>query len=186
MSKEHVIENLQGLNAPASASAVAASVVAPDVLRTPEAQAATNAIIAEAVKSVFAQLGPLLESMSLTPAKIAEAEKMRRAKPPEEIARELRERQMMQLDLQEAEARKKENQSACSHRYPTGQSAFHVIHNFPDRQPRFSCPLCGIWVAPRQWMIGPPTQEEPRGHAFIAEAHPLYQEAFKAMASKGV
>jgi hypothetical protein len=183
MSKESVTENLKALNSPAPAVVVGGT---GDGLRTPEAQAATNAIVAEAVKSVFAQLGPLLESMALTPSKIAEAEKMRRAKSPEEIARDLRERQLMQADLAEAEATKKASQNACPHAYPTGQQSYHVVRNFPDRQPRFSCPLCSIWITPREWRIGAPDADNPRGRAFIAEEHPLYKEASRILASKGI
>lgn len=182
MSKEIVAENLKGLNSPAPVSVAVPATV--DALRTPEAQASVNAVVAEAVKSIFAQLGPMLESMALTPGKIAEAEKLRRARAPEEIARELRERQLMQQDLADAEAQKREQQNACPHCYPTGQAAWHIVRNFPDRQPRFSCPLCSLWVTPRQWMIGAPDAENPRGRAYIAEEHPLYREASRVLASR--
>jgi hypothetical protein len=188
MSKESVAENLKGLNSPAPAAfgGSGESIHTPEALRTPEAQAVINATVAEAVKSVFASLAPMLQSMALTPEKIAEAEKMRRAPDPATVARELRERKMMQADLAEAEAQKKEQQNQCPHHYPTGQAAWHTVRNFPDRQPRFSCPLCGLWCAPREWRIGPPDQDNPRGRAYIAEAHPLYQDASRVLAAKGM
>lgn len=191
MSKESVAENIKALNSPAPAAAAAfggsgESSQLPEALRTPEGQAVINATVAEAVKSIFASLAPMLQSMALTPEKIAEAEKMRRAPDPATVARELRERKMMQQDLAEAEQLKKDQQNACPHAYPTGQQTWHVVRNFPDRQPRFSCPLCNIWVTPREWRIGAPTPEEPRGHAFIAEEHPLYREASRVLASKGM
>ncbi len=183
MSKETVAENLKSLNSPAPAAV--GTVAGTDALRTPEAQAQANALVTEAVKAVFAQLAPMLQSMALTPEKIAEAEKMRRAPDPATVARELRERKMMQQDLAEAEALKRETQSNCPHAYPSGQSAFHVIHNYPDRQPRFSCPICSVFVTPKEWRIAAPDADNPRGRAFIAEAHPLYAEAFKSVAAKG-
>jgi hypothetical protein len=188
MSKqESVAENLKHFNSPVPAAAAASGVSGelPESLRTPEGQAVINATVAEAVKSIFASLAPMLQSMALTPEKIAEAEKMRRAKPPEEIARELRERRLMQQDLAEAEEQKKALQSSCPHSYPTGQLAWHVVRNFPDRQPRFSCPLCSLWCTPREWRIGTPDAENPRGRAFIAEEHPLYRDASRILASKG-
>ena len=189
MSGKHespVADQLKELNTAAPATASSGSSQMPEALRTPEGQAVINATVAEAVKSIFASLAPMLASMALTPEKIAEAEKMRRAPDPATVARELRERKMMQADLAAAEAQKKEQQNSGPHAYPNGAAAWHVVRNFPDRQPRFSCPLCSIWVTPREWRIGAPTADEPRGHAFIAEEHPLFREASKVLASKGV
>jgi len=189
MSKESVAENLKALNSPAPAAAFGGSGEPgqlPDAMRTPEAQATINATIAEAVRSVFASLAPMFASMALTPEKIAEAEKIRRAPDPATVARELRERKLMQQDLAEAEQQKREQQNACPHQYPTGQLTWHVIRNFPDRQARFSCPLCALWVTPREWRIAAPDAENPRGRAFIAEEHPLYREASRVLASKGI
>jgi len=180
MSKqENVGEQLKNLDAPA------VPVKTPEALLTPESQAATNAMISAAIRGVFEQLGPMLEKMALTPEKLAESERLRRAPDPAVIARELRERKLMAADLEDAERQKAANQSACPHAYPTGQAAWHVVRNYPDRNPRYTCPLCSCWVTPREWRIGAPDAENPRGRAYIAPEHPLYREASKILASKG-
>ena len=173
-----VADQLKSLESPAPAqSAPEPSPKVPTSLLNPEAQAYTNAVVSEAIKGVFAQLGPLLQSIALTPEKMAEAEKLRRAPDPAAVARELRERKMTQVEFEENERRKKENQAACPHKYPTGQLSINVVRNFPDRQPRFTCASCAIWITPREWRIGAPDAENPRGVPFIAPEHPQYKMA---------
>jgi hypothetical protein len=182
-----VNEQLTGLEAPApvQAASVPEAPKVPTSMLNPEAQAYTNALVSEAIKGVFAQLGPMLQSIALTPEKLAEAERLRRAPDPAAVARELRERKMTQQDLEENERQKQANQSACPHVYPTGQATWHVVRNYPDRQPRFSCPLCSIWVTPREWRIGAPDQNNPRGVPYIVPEHPLYRKASEILATKG-
>ena len=91
----------------------------------------------------------------------------------------------MRIEQEEARANLIKTQEACPHVYPSGQATWHVIRNYPDRQPRFLCPLCQLYVEPCRWVIGAPTPEEPRGHAYIAPEHPLFRGALKALMAKG-
>lgn len=155
---------------------------------TPDSQAYTNHLISEAVKSVFAQLGPVLERIAITPEKIAEAEKIRRAPTDAQIAALAREQRERKLTQQEAEENRKNllrNQANCPHKYPTGQWSIGVIRNYPDRRERFVCMLCQCLFQPSRWEIGPPDAENPRGKAYIAEAHPQYNLVREVLASKG-
>jgi len=63
--------------------------------------------------------------------------------------------------------------------------SINVVRNYPDRQPRFTCALCSVWINPREWQIGPPDAENPRGKPFIAEAHPQFKMASEVLATKG-
>ena len=188
MSNKPELEDLKGLAEAAKVASadVTPAVRVPEAMLTPESQAATNALITSAVRAVFESLAPMLASMALTPEKMAEAEKLRRAPDPVAVARSIREKQLMMADLRAAEEQKIASQSACSHQHANGSWAWHTTHNFVDRQPRFSCPHCALWCHPREWRIGAPTETEPRGHAYIQPEHPLYAQAFKAMANKGV
>jgi len=157
----------------------------PDAMLTPENQAYTNNLISEAVKGVFAQLGPLLESIALTPEKLAQAEALRRAPDPALVARELRERKLMQQDQEENRANLLRTQAACIHKYPTGQWAVNPIHNYPDRQERFICSLCQSFFEPRRWTIQAPDAENPRGKAVIVDAHPQYHLVREVLSTRG-
>jgi hypothetical protein len=157
----------------------------PKELLTPAAQAYTNNLINEAIKGVFAQLGPVLESIALTPEKLAQAEALRRAPDPALVARELRERKLMQQDQEENRANLLRNQANCPHKYPTGQWAVSVVRNYPDRQERFCCMLCQSFFEPRHWAINAPDTENPRGRAVIVDAHPQYAAVREVLASKG-
>jgi hypothetical protein len=184
--------DLSGLAQSASAAPVTAEsdtqrkkIPTPAVLLTPEAQAYTNQLISEAVKGVFAQLGPILQSIALTPEKLAEAEALRRAPDPALVARELRERKLMQQEQEENRANLLRNQAACPHKYPTGQWAVNPVRNYPDRQERFICCLCQSFFQPKRWEIGAPDAENPRGRAYIADEHPQYRMVREVLAQKG-
>jgi hypothetical protein len=180
------LSGLIAAGAPANEpEASAEKIPTPAVLLTPEAQAYTNNLISEAVKGVFAQLGPLLESIALTPQKLAEAEKLRRAPDPAKIARELRERKLMQQDQEETRANLLRNQAHCIHKYPTGQWAVNPVRNYPDRQERFICSLCQSFFQPKRWEIAAPDADNPRGRAFIAEAHKDYDRVREVLMTKG-
>ncbi len=73
----------------------------PAELMTPEAQAYTNQLVTNAVKEIFAQMAPLLQSIALTPEKLAEAEKLRRAPTEDELAKKLREAREKKLMIAE-------------------------------------------------------------------------------------
>jgi hypothetical protein len=184
--------DLSNLAQPASAKqsttepeAVPKKIPTPAALMTPESQAFTNNLINEAIKGVFAQLGPLLESVALTPEKLAQAEALRRAPDPALVARELRERKLMQQEQEENHQNLLRNQASCPHRYPTGQWAVNPVRNYPDRRERFICSLCQSFFQPKRWEIGPPDAENPRGRAFIADEHPQYKLVREVLAQKG-
>jgi hypothetical protein len=157
----------------------------PKELLTPAAQAYTNSLINEAIKGVFAQLGPLLESIALTPEKLAQAEALRRAPDPAAVARELRERKLMQEEQEENRANLLRNQENCPHKYPTGQWAVSPVRNYPDRQERFICSLCQSFFEPKRWVILAPDAENPRGKPAIAPEHPQYRMVREVLAQKG-
>jgi hypothetical protein len=180
--------DLKGLAQPASPEPEVVSskkITTPDALLTPEAQAYTNTLVNAAIKGIFAQLGPVLESIALTPEKLAQAEELRRKPDAAVIARELRERKLMHVEQEENRARLLQTQAACPHRYPTGQLAIGIIRNYPDRQARGTCMLCQTFFTPKEWRIGAPDAENPRGKAFIADAHPQYDLVRQVLAAKG-
>jgi hypothetical protein len=187
--KEKEIETsapaIAGPGEPGLGSEVGAKVPTPPALLNPEMQAYMSASISEAVKGVFASMAPLLASIALTPEKLAEAEALRRAPDPAKIRRELRERQLMQTEQEENRQNLLRNQSACPHKYPTGQWAVCPVRNYPDRRERFICNLCQSFFQPKRWEIAAPDADNPRGRAYIAEAHPDYERVREVLASKG-
>jgi hypothetical protein len=159
----------------------------PNAALTPEMLAYINETTAATIKQVLAGMMPMISQLAMTPEKIALAEEIRRKPTAEQEAvknREKRERKLMQQEAAENEANKKALQSACSHRYVTGQVSCSICRNFPDRQPRFLCHLCATWFTPREWRIGAPDAENPRGKAFVAEAHRQYAEIAGLLQSK--
>jgi hypothetical protein len=143
---------------------------------TPEQLGAMNVAIAaavrEAVSGVFAQLGPVLKDMAITPEKLREANKP--YQDPAKIARELREG--LRTKAEEAEMRRleRERKDNCMHIDANGRSTIQLVHNYPDRQTRGICAHCQDYIHPKEWRIGPPTPEEPRGHAYMVEPHKNY------------
>jgi len=151
----------------------------PEALGAQTAMAAADvkglvaAAVKEAVAGVFSQLGPLLESMAITPEKLREANKP--YKDPAVIARELREMLIWKEDEAEARRQTEERQNACPHIDNNGRSSVQLVHNFPDRQPRGICAKCHAYIHPREWRIGAPDAKHPRGVPFLVEPHRHYQ-----------
>lgn len=157
----------------------------PPAMLTPEMQAYTSQMISEAVRGVFESMGPLLQSIALTPQKLKEAEDLRRAPDAAKVARELRERKLMHEEEKENRANLARFQAACPHKYPSGGSAINLIHNYPDRQARGICVLCALFLQPRRWEILAPDADNPRGRAVIVDAHPQYDLVRQVQAVKG-
>lgn len=130
------------------------------------------AAVKEAVAGVFEQLGPLLQSMAVTPEKLREANKP--YKDPAVIARELREMLIWKEDEAEARRQTEERQNACPHIDDNGRSSIQLVHNFPDRQPRGVCARCHAYIHPREWRIGAPDDKHPRGVPYLVEPHKNY------------
>lgn len=149
----------------------------PDVLKTPEAQASVNAVIAatvkESVQAIFASLGPVLKDMAVTPEKLREG--LKPWQDPAKIARELRESLKSRADEEEIRKQDAARKANCPHLDQNGRSSLRLVHNQLDHQPRGLCVLCGDWVHPREWRIGPPTEKEPKGHAYLVPAHKDYK-----------
>jgi len=139
---------------------------------TSDVQLLVAAAVKEAVSGVFLQLGPLLESISMTPEKIREANKP--YKDPAVIARELREMMIWKEDEAEQRRLTRARQDACLHQDANGRSSISLIHNFPDRQPRGVCMKCHDYIHPREWRIGAPDAKHPRGVPFLVEPHKNY------------
>ena len=161
----------------------------PYELMSPEAQAYTSQLVTNAVKEIFASMGPLLQSIALTPEKLAAAEALRRAPTEDEKAkklREKREKKLMMDEQAENRANLARHQAACTHRDENERWAVQAVHNFPDRQPRFLCPKCQSFFEPRRWCIAAPDAENPRGRAYIADEHKQYKEVMQGLASKGI
>lgn len=130
------------------------------------------ALVQNAIAAVFKELGPVLQSIALTPEKLREANKP--YEDPADIARELRLRKQQDAQQEEGRKRKALKQSRCTHAYKTGLGAINLTHNFPDNMPRGTCMLCELFIEPAHWQIGPPTSEYPDGKAYIVPEHPLY------------
>jgi hypothetical protein len=152
----------------------------------PETIGFINASISAAVTSAMASMGPVLEKIALTPEKLAEAEALRRAPDPAQAEREAREKKLQHLEMAENRDRLQKVRENCPHTYNSGQASINVVSNFPDRQMRGICVVCGEWFNPREWRIGPPTKDEPRGVAYIADAHPQYGRVLQRAAQLGM
>ena len=146
----------------------------PDSLRTPAEQASINAMITAAVKEVFASMAPVLQSIALTPEKLAEAQRLGRQPDAAVLAREARERQNMREDLANAERDKLAKQAACSHQDANSKWSINLIHNYPDRQTRGVCSHCLKIFQPKHWEIGAPDPQNPRGKPILVDADPQY------------
>ena len=143
---------------------------------SPEMTAVVNTAIAEGIKAALAGFAPILKDLALTPEKL---ELLRTPKQTEadlkKLARELRETMKSKQDEEEVRRLTAERKAACDHRYHTGKSAINLIHNYHDHQTRGVCVKCHDLIHPREWRIGPPTDTEPHGKAFVVPAHKDYQ-----------
>ena len=137
---------------------------------------ATASAVSEAVKAVFAGLMPVLQGMQLTPEKIAalkapiiDEKAIARAK------REERENLKSKADEEAARRNERARKDACPHVDKNGRPSICLAHNQPDHQPRGVCVICGDWITPREWRIGPPTETHPNGKPYIVEPHKDYR-----------
>lgn len=154
---------------------------------SPEMAAFVNTMVSssveKAVASIFAALAPTLKDMALTPEKIVALNTP--YKDPLKTAREARESLKSKQDealIAEQNKRRKEN---CLHAHKNGIEAINIVHNFHDRQPRGTCVLCGDWIHPNEWRIGPPTPEYPSGKAYMVPAHKDYARVMRIEMNQG-
>jgi hypothetical protein len=143
----------------------------------PEIQAYMNASIGaaikEAVAGVFASLGPILKDMQMTPDKIRAANTP--YIDPAKEARNKRETEKSKQDERELRAAEAARKAACPHLDQNSRPSVRLIHNFPDRAPRGICVICQDLITPQMWVIGPPDAENPKGRAYLQDAHKDYR-----------
>lgn len=134
--------------------------------------AATSAAVKEAVSGFGQMMAATIKDLALTPDKIREAQKP--YIDPAIARRELREKLRWTEDETAIRAQKRATQDNCPHLDDNGRSSIQLVHNFFDRQPRGLCVKCHDLIHPREWRIGAPTDEHPRGKAYMVEAHKHY------------
>jgi hypothetical protein len=135
--------------------------------------ASISAAVREAVQGVFTSLAPMLKDMALTTEKIREANKP--YVDPKVKERNDRETEKSKADEKELRAMDAARKAACPHLDQNQRSSIRLIHNYPDRQPRGICPICHDLITPREWVIGPPDAENPKGRAYLQDAHKDYR-----------
>jgi hypothetical protein len=151
---------------------------------TPEQLAQVNemaaALVKESVSAIFQSLGPALKDMALTPDKIRALNA-----PYIDPKVEARQKREMILFKQDEDARIKQERAMkdqCNHQDKRGQTSLRLIRNFPDRQPRGVCVLCHDLITPKEWRIGAPDEQNPRGKAYLAAPHKDYQTVLQIAA----
>jgi hypothetical protein len=134
---------------------------------------ATAKAVQEAVTAVFQSLAPVLKDMAITPEKLREANKP--YEDPAKVAREKRESLKSKQDEAEIVRVTLARRAQCPHLDKNGRSSISLVHNQPDHQARGICVVCHDWIFPREWRIGPPDEENPRGKAYIVDQHKDYK-----------
>jgi hypothetical protein len=144
---------------------------------TPEALAvintATSKAVQEAVSALLQGLMPAFKDMAVTPEKLREAN--RPYEDPAKLKRELRESLKSKQDEAEITRMNDARKAACPHLDKNGRSSINLVHNQPDHQPRGICVVCGDWIHPKEWRIGPADEKNPRGKAYLVEPHKDYR-----------
>jgi hypothetical protein len=134
--------------------------------------AATTAAVREAIAGMGAMMAQTVKDLAITPEKLREANKP--YVDPAIALRELREKLRWTEDENANRQNLRITQDNCPHLDDNGKTAINLVHNFFDRQPRGLCSKCADWIFPREWRIGAPTAEHPRGKAYMVEPHKNY------------
>jgi hypothetical protein len=132
-------------------------------------------LIRETVKELIAELGPVFQSIALTPEKLREAQKP--YEDPAKLARELHEQESWRRQEVEKEATRKALQESCPHKDKNGKLNISLQHNYHDHMPRGICMVCGIFIHPAYWDYRPVTDEvtgKVQDKGFIVPEHKLY------------
>jgi hypothetical protein len=149
---------------------------------TPEVIAGNDAIVKaavqEAIAGVFAQIGPFLKDMQLTPERLRDA--MKPWVDPAVEKRQLREKMKFKEEEKQNAVEQRRQKDNCSHHYKNGLLAVALVNNFHDRQTRGVCMKCHEWIHPREWRIDEPTEHNPHGKAHVVEQHKLYHLVVEA------
>jgi hypothetical protein len=155
---------------------------------SPEALGAVNmataAAVKEAVAGVFAALGPMLKEISaanaMSPEKLgavlreAGKDPKKEARDAAAIEREIREMLIWKEDEEQNRKLIQDRQDNCPHIDENGHSSVQLVHNFPDQHPRGICAHCQCLIHPKEWRIGAPTKEFPRGKPCLVNPHKNY------------
>jgi hypothetical protein len=157
------------------------SALSPEVLAA--MTAITTAAVKEAVAATFASLAPALKDMAMTPEKLREINKP--YEDPAKAARNARETLLWRQDIEDQRKNTQAQQDNCLHQDARGQSTLRIIRNFPDRQPRGICMHCHALIHPKEWRIGAPNKDNPRGVAYLVEPHKNYQTVMQIVAHEG-
>lgn len=126
------------------------------------------------IKDLMATFLLAAEKMSLTPEKLREA--LKPYEDPAVLAREKRERAANRAQFLEGLEITKQRQASCPHKDKNERWALSLVHNFPDRSARATCPLCEIWIYPAHWVIPGAGFDGGNGlgQPYVVPEHPLY------------
>jgi hypothetical protein len=133
-----------------------------------------RAMIRDVVKELFKEMGPILQSIALTPEKLREAQKP--YEDPLQIARELHEQENWRQQERDKEKNKADLQAHCTHKDKNGKWNVSLQHNWHDMQPRGICKICGLFIHPAYWDFRPEADAKGvvKDKAYIVPEHKLY------------
>jgi hypothetical protein len=139
-----------------------------------ETKELVRGLVGDAVREMFKELAPVLQSIALTPEKLREAQKP--YEDPAKLARQLHEKQQWQKQEMERSEAEKARQAACTHKDKNQKWAIRLQHNYPDFHPRGMCNNCGIFIHPAYWDYRPITNPDGTitDKAILTKQHPLY------------
>lgn len=146
-------------------------------------QKAVQEAVSATVAAVMASMAPLMRDMALTPEKLHELTQPRltetqikdEAKARARVLREERESLKSKADEEEIRRITQARRAACPHVDKNGRSSINLVHNQPDHQPRGICVVCHDWIHPREWRIGAPNEQNPKGVAYLVDPHKDYR-----------
>lgn len=144
---------------------------------------AINSAVAAAVAAALAGIGPIIKDLALTPEKMREFNKP--YVDPAKKARTDREAAMWREDIETNRKQIQDNQDHCPHEYENNKTSINLDQNFPDRQPRGLCVQCHALIYPREWRIGPPDAENPRGKPYLFGPHKDYNKVMQIVRRGG-
>jgi len=133
---------------------------------------ATAAAVKEAIAGMAAFFAPMMQSMAITPEKLREANKP--YVDPKKKEREDREQGLWRQDIEDNRRLTQNMQDNCIHEDDNQRTAIRLDRNFPDRQARGICMKCLAIIHPKEWRIGAPDKDNPRGVAYMVEPHKDY------------
>jgi hypothetical protein len=143
---------------------------------SPEQLGAMNAMVAAAVKEAMvgmaAVFAPMVQQMAITPEKLREAN--RPYVDPKKKLREDRETKLWREDIDDARRTTQMSKDNCIHQDDNQRTSIRLIRNFPDRQVRGVCVKCQDIIHPKEWRIGAPDEQNPRGVAYTVAPHKDY------------